>query len=278
MGVLALASIKGSPGVTITTLALDAAWPVNRRSVVAELDPAGGDIGAWRSLAPEPSVVTLAAALRREQVGVATNLLDHCHELPGGLRVLCGSPSPMETGSAVDVIAERLPTLVAGAGLDVICDCGRLNWSCAAAGRDPAAPSPASAVARIARRADGLLIVTRAQLADLSHLDACLPALRSLNESLGVILVGHLRWSRDEVASQLGVEVVGHLPHDAAGADAVGGRPARGSVRRLPLLRAARALAERITAVLPAPRPSLAGQPDGATELRGIAAGAEAIP
>ena len=56
MPLISLVSLKGSPGVTTTALALAAAWPAPRR-LLAELDPAGGDLeirlglpaaaGAW---------------------------------------------------------------------------------------------------------------------------------------------------------------------------------------------------------------------------------------
>ena len=49
MTVVALTSAKGSPGVTTTALGLATAWPSvhpNRRVLLAEVDPAGGDIAA----------------------------------------------------------------------------------------------------------------------------------------------------------------------------------------------------------------------------------------
>ena len=53
MPLIALASVKGSPGVTTTCLALAAAWPARRRLVI-EADPAGGDLGPWLGLPRAP--------------------------------------------------------------------------------------------------------------------------------------------------------------------------------------------------------------------------------
>src|SRR4051812_5649150 len=44
MAVIAVASAKGSPGATITSLAFTLTWA--RRLILAECDPAGGDIAA----------------------------------------------------------------------------------------------------------------------------------------------------------------------------------------------------------------------------------------
>jgi len=48
MALIALAADKGSPGVTTAAVALSAVWP--RRVLLAETDPAGGDL-VYRSAA-----------------------------------------------------------------------------------------------------------------------------------------------------------------------------------------------------------------------------------
>src|SRR5215217_7772269 len=65
---IAIASMKGSPGATSTSLALAAMWP--RPVVLVEADPSGGDL-AYRCKAAygglpytDRSVLTLAAAMR----------------------------------------------------------------------------------------------------------------------------------------------------------------------------------------------------------------------
>ena len=68
MSMVALASAKGAPGVTTTAVALGAVWP--RRVLVAECDPAGGDLAARFRLPPEPNLVALGMAARHGQLTV----------------------------------------------------------------------------------------------------------------------------------------------------------------------------------------------------------------
>ena len=65
MTLVAFASTKASPGVTTLCQALAHTWPDPRRVVVVEADPSGGDLAARLELAPEPGLVSLAAAGRR---------------------------------------------------------------------------------------------------------------------------------------------------------------------------------------------------------------------
>ncbi len=44
MTVVALASVKGSPGVTTAALAMAARWPAGRKVLLVEADPFGGDL------------------------------------------------------------------------------------------------------------------------------------------------------------------------------------------------------------------------------------------
>src|SRR5260370_41332100 len=63
MPLIVMASVKSSPGVTTTALALAAAWPAPQR-LLLEADPAGGDLGPWLGLPPSPGLVGLAPAAR----------------------------------------------------------------------------------------------------------------------------------------------------------------------------------------------------------------------
>src|SRR5918994_1059606 len=80
MAYVAFASAKASPGVTTAIAALAATWPAERDLVVAELDPAGGDLVVRFDLAAEPGLVSLAAAGRR-QLDRST-FVDHTQPLP----------------------------------------------------------------------------------------------------------------------------------------------------------------------------------------------------
>src|ERR687897_357205 len=108
MGYVAFASAKASPGVTTTIAALAATWPAERDLVVAELDPAGGDLVVRFDLAAEPGLVSLAAAGRR-QLDRST-FVDHTQPLPfvagdegpsGSRRVLVGPVAADQAGAAL---------------------------------------------------------------------------------------------------------------------------------------------------------------------------------
>ena len=129
MALIAVAADKGAPGVTTTALALAAVWP--RPVLLAECDPAGGDIvyrlpgtGGAR-LDPRRGLLSLAVAARR---GVApAQVWEHVQKLRGGLDVLLGV-STAEQGSGLDPLWDALgAALAALPGADVIADCGRLG-------------------------------------------------------------------------------------------------------------------------------------------------------
>ena len=65
MTVVALASLKSSPGTTTAALALCQVWPSVRRALLIEADPGGGVIAARMGDSPDPGLITLAAAARR---------------------------------------------------------------------------------------------------------------------------------------------------------------------------------------------------------------------
>ena len=61
---IAVGSVKGSPGATTFGLALAAQWPDSGPRILAELDPSGGDLAARFALSLSPGLVSLAAAVR----------------------------------------------------------------------------------------------------------------------------------------------------------------------------------------------------------------------
>src|SRR5205807_7327841 len=106
MSLIALASVKASPGVTTAALALGAVWPVPRQAVVVELDPLGGDLAARFGLAFEPGLLTLAAAVRRKDRAAA--LQEHVQQLLGKLPVIVGPASPEQAEAAIHLVSERV--------------------------------------------------------------------------------------------------------------------------------------------------------------------------
>ena len=134
MALIALAADKGSPGVTTAAVALAAVWP--RRVLLAETDPAGGDL-VYRSAAahggplnPNTGMLSIAATARRGLV--RDQLWDHIQPLSGGLEVLVGLGIAEQAAG----LAGLWPTLGRAfaqladsphAAADVIADCGRIS-------------------------------------------------------------------------------------------------------------------------------------------------------
>jgi hypothetical protein len=225
---IAVASLKGSPGVTTFALALAARWPAPptearpaARCVVVEADPSGGDIATRFDLASSPGLVSLAAAARRD--ADAGLLWRHTQALPGGLPVITAPPGADQARAALGALGPDTPTsagVVQRAadrpGAVVIADCGRLDPD------TPAVP--------VVRGADVLLVVTGARAGDLAHLAARLPGVGRWSRMRALLLVGE-GYPAVEVSRELGVPVLARIPSDPRGAALLRGRP---GVRRTP--------------------------------------------
>ena len=246
---VALASLKGSPGVTTATLALAAVWPAGRRLLI-EADPAGGDLASRLVLPAGPGLMELAAAARRE---AGPEVVWRCaRTLPGGPHVLTAPPGAEQARACVTAVAAT-PVLARFSGSRepvVIIDCGRM---------DPGGPA-----LPLARQADLTVLVARPHVEDLAHLAPRIPDLTAAGLRLAVLLAPGPRRQRfraayraREVAAALQLPVLGQLPDDETGAAVLTGR--RGALRRrellLPLPRAAVGLAAALAAGPPGHRP-----------------------
>lgn len=125
---IAVAADKGAPGVTTTAVALAAVWP--RPVLLAECDPAGGDLvyrlpGEGGRLDPRRGLLSLAVAARRDLQ--PSQLWVHAQKLRGGLDVLLGVTSA-EQGAGLEPLWGPVGGVLAGLPqADVIADCGRLG-------------------------------------------------------------------------------------------------------------------------------------------------------
>ncbi len=252
MSLVAAAAAKAAPGVTTSALALAGVWPADRQVLLVEADPGGGDLAARFGLAAQPGLVSLAAAARR-QVDAAL-VAEHAQALPGGLGVLVGPPGAEQAAAALGMLA---PAVVAGLegldGVDVVADLGRLD--------------PGSPALGLARAASLLVLVVRPRLDELQHLVHRVAALRGERRALGLVVVGTGPYPAEEIAAALGVEVLGTLPADPRAASLLGGGTASvGALRRTPLVRAARSLAEAVVGRLAGPAPSAAAASLASTE------------
>ncbi|MCE7080598.1 hypothetical protein [Streptomyces sp. ST2-7A] len=254
MALIALAADKGAPGVTTAAVALAALWP--RRVLLAETDPAGGDLVYRASRAdggpldPGTGLLSLAATARR---GIAAEQLwDHSQRVAGGLDVIVGLGTSEQAagltgqwGTLGRAFADLAGSPHPEAAADVIADCGRLG-----------ADSPTAA---LVQHATLLLVVTGAApehlarardrviaLGNKLHGGRTGPAHTGLPR-LGVVLVadpqrGHrLAGEVNEMLSGAGApaRVVGLVADDPAGAEQLAGRR-RGRLDRSLLIRSAR--------------------------------------
>jgi hypothetical protein len=235
VGYIAFASAKGSPGVTTTVAALAATWPADRELLVAEVDPAGGDLVVRFDLATEPGLVSLAAAGRRE-LGPDT-LLAHTQELAGlahaqvrPRRALVAPVSGDQAAAALTALRGALAAKLAALDADVLVDCGRLD--------------PQSPAFEVATKAELLVMVVQPVVAEVHHLAARLVSVGSAT-AVSVLLVGDRPYSVAEVAGAVGANPLGTLPADGRSAAALAGGHvnAARALRRSGLLRDAGAIA-----------------------------------
>lgn len=214
MTLVAVCSLKGSPGVTTTCVAMGARWPAGERPVVVECDPAGGDLLARFRLELSPGLVSLAVAARRSaHPGL---VWQHTQWLPGGLPVVAGPPGAAQARAALGEINEA-QTLMLRRSADtpdttVIADCGRF---------DPDSPAIA-----VVRAADVLLLLARARDDALSHVAVRLEEAAHWSRRPCFVLVGD-GCSTEEVSRALGIEVLARIPEDLKGAAVCAGLPGR---------------------------------------------------
>ena len=238
MSLIALASAKASPGVTTAVVALASTWPAHRTVLVAELDPAGGDLGARFDLASQPGLVSLAAASRHGLDEPA--LRSHIQDLGFGVEALVGPGGAEQAHAALASLGPRMGTALAEMeGIDVLADCGRLD--------------PTSPLLRILRPASRVVMVARPTVEEMRHLRPRLASLQAEGRPVGLVLVGQRPYSPEEVAQALEAEVWGVIAHDRHAAAALNGSAVRSrGLRRSLLLRSAREVAEALAPRAPA--------------------------
>jgi hypothetical protein len=251
MGLVALASAKGSPGVTTTTLAMGALWP--RPVVVAECDASGADVplrmesAAGGVLDPDRGLLSLAAAGRK---GLRSELvLAHTQRVIGGLDVLVGPRVPEQAAGMTNFWPLLGAALDALPGRDVIADCGRIGSA-----------TPQSPVLRAARL---LVLVCTAEPSSVVHLRERLTALAAVLDPsspvgtpIAVAVVADPK-ARDAVAqvreslarTEVPLRDVWHIARDAKGAGFFKGR-VTGRADKTPLIRSARTMTDAAAAVV----------------------------
>jgi len=282
MALIAVASGKGAPGVTTASVVLAAVWA--RPVLLAECDPAGGDLvyrfpaaGGGR-LDPGRGLLSLAVAARR---GLRPDQVwEHTQALRGGLAVLTGV-STAEQGAGLDPLWGPVGAVLAQLPQgDVIADCGRIGVD---------AP-PYDLLAHAA----AIVLLTRDDLGEVVRLRERVPALAAaldrrdrVSSTIGVVVVaGHKRFhaALAEVGEALGhgrgpLSVAGGLAYDPRAARQLRGEWG-GRLDRSLLVRTARDVAGHLAGPLPALSMPLSGAARGPVTQpgRGRHAGRPRVP
>ncbi len=211
MALIGIAADKGAPGVTTSAVVLAAVWP--RPVLLAECDPAGGDLGYWLPAAeggrldPHRGLLSMAVATRRG--AQPHQVWEHTQKLRGGLDVLTGVTTAEQGAGleplwgSVGLTLSRLPQA------DVIADCGRIGSD----GPQYDLLTHASSIVLITRDSLGEMVRLRERIAALT---AGLARRDRAGIPVGVVVIA----GRDRFHAAL-VDVGKALGRD--GADVIGG-------------------------------------------------------
>lgn len=227
MALVVFGAVRSSPGTTTAALAVGGCM---RERVLVEGDPDGAVLNTRFGLAREPNLASFAANLRAGSAELT--LLDHTQTLPGGLPLVAGLASADRAVALWRSAGTRLAEALASARGDVLLDAGRL--------------APTSPLLGTLPHAALTLVVARPIAEDLYALANRLEGLREASNDLAVVLVGDRPYGPSDVASQLGVDVLGVIARDERAARALAGASGGGggrALRRSALARSARDVA-----------------------------------
>lgn len=245
MVAVAFVSAKGSPGCTTTALALSSSWPEvapHRRVLLAECDPAGGDIasGCLRgNLDGSRGLVTLAGQRSPDPLAAVWEQLLALDD--DGRRLLLQGPTDPRQASGLGTAWSALSEAMGGLEqqdppVDVLVDLGRLHTT-----HEPVV---------VRQRADLVVLVTRSSLpavvaARAAAVELKAPTADGRSWRVACLVVGEGQpYSAKEISEACALPVIGVLPYDPVSAATFStGAPAGRRLPRSPLMRSVRALA-----------------------------------
>jgi MinD-like ATPase involved in chromosome partitioning or flagellar assembly len=242
---VAFVSAKGSPGCTTTALALSSCWPEvapDRRVLLAECDPAGGDIASGYlrgNLDGSRGLVALAGQRSPDALAAVWEQLLALDD-SGRRLLLQGTTDPRQAsglGTAWSALTEAMGGLeLQEPPVDVLLDLGRLHTT-----HEPV---------HVRQRADLVVLVTRSSLPVVAAARAAAaelgaPAVDGGSQRVACLVVGEGQpYSAKEISEACALPLVGVLPYDPVSAATFStGAPAGRRLPRSPLMRSVRALA-----------------------------------
>jgi hypothetical protein len=232
MSLFALASLKGAPGTTTLACLVAATWPLDRRVVVAECDPCGGDLAARFELSTAKGCLSLATAARRDWDSVEVD--PHIQRLPGGLEVLVGgSTCEMALAKSVTWANVNQAVVKVASSVDVVVDLGRLA-------------APYNESRQLLQNAQVVGVLVGPDQASVAHAMDQRELLRDLcGDRISLVIVGRGAYRPRDLESLTGMRVSAEVPHDPAAAAVASG--ASSGARRLArsvLVKSARRIAD----------------------------------
>lgn len=236
MNQFALCSVKGAPGTTTLALAMTSALAHDLGdAALVEADPAGGDLAGLLGLAVDPGMASLAAASRHQSVW--PDVRAHAQTLPAGGWALLGSTDPAQAAATITTLASRLSPSLGAAVPAAVVDCGRWGTSSPTAG----ILGSVTATAVCIRARVPSIEAVRVRAKDLWE---------ATGGRVGLVVCGPDPYGADQIEAATGLRVLGHVPGDARAFSALVGA-GRVRVDRLPLVRAARSIADALATLGP---------------------------
>lgn len=239
--IVALASVKGTGGVTSSALGLAAAFGMRSDALLLEADPSGGSLLGWCPTLDPTAGGLYEAAFERERPGLSTFV-----QPLGDIGVVVAQGEPYRIAAALERPRGWL-SMLDGIADRVVVDLGRLFPG-----------TPARAVAGVSDRLilvappePGALAATVEWIGRGGQHEANDTPIESSRIGLLTVDTGGDRRQRIDphrLGDELGVEHVGHLPFDGATLETVcrGASLAHRSMRRSRLAPALSAVVERL--------------------------------
>jgi len=193
MAVIAVGSLRGSPGATL--LALDLARFCDGDALLIEADPDGGCLAARLDLALRPGLTELAGAAR---VGIAADdLWRFAQPTDHGVAVIVAHPAAEQVQAALRAAVHHVGSSLASLGHHVVIDVGRIR--------------PGSPALGFAALADRLLLVSDNSAEAVVAITHRAQLLHGLADPL-VVLTAAKPYGVDEIAATTGQQVWGVMP------------------------------------------------------------------
>jgi hypothetical protein len=240
MTFVTVASVKGAPGVTTLACLMGAVWPAQRKAIVVEADPNGGDLAARFRLSSRVGWPSFNAATRRGAGELSVE--PHLQQLPGGLDALVGTAgmNGPEAVASMEAFVSSVRTAHSDQR-DVLVDIGRvLPW-------DPGSMAWVGA-------SDRMVVCTRADAASVYQVrEKSAAIIDHCQGSVGLAVIGKSDYPGHDIAEFTGIPVIGECALEPVVAAIAGfERPGQRRLRRSSLVRCAAELVSALVEDAPA--------------------------